>query len=99
MKCDKSIHGNDLTRDLANEKFTIVVEIVFFNGIHIIVPRTAPKIRFSLLNGKHQHMGSCRVSQTLFPLHSESGKIETDEYQHSDECTTYSFRRDRIEKI
>jgi len=52
----KSIHGNDLILDLANQKFTVGVEIVLFNGIHLVVQGTAPEMGFSLLNDKHMQV-------------------------------------------
>src|SRR5260370_16845319 len=40
----KRSHGNKTTVDLANQKFTMVVEIVLFNGVDIVVPASASKI-------------------------------------------------------
>src|SRR5260370_39708226 len=49
----KRSHGNKTTVDLANQKFTMVVEIVLFNGVDIVVPGSASKIGSSGSNRKH----------------------------------------------
>src|SRR5260370_17224920 len=49
----KRSHGNKTTVDLANQKFTMVVEIVLFNGVDIVVPGSASKIGSSRPNRKH----------------------------------------------
>src|SRR5258708_39597656 len=52
----KRSHGNKTTVDLANQKFTMVVEIVLFNGVDIVVPGPAPKIGSSGSECKHIHL-------------------------------------------
>src|ERR1700686_1097334 len=47
----KGAHGYKNAIPFTNQKFSLVVEICFFDRIHIVVPGTAPQVGSSLLNG------------------------------------------------
>ena len=55
----KGSHGDENAIPFADQKFSLVVEIGFFDRIDIIVPCTTPQVGASLLNGVDVQIFDC----------------------------------------
>src|SRR5581483_4801878 len=52
----KGSHSHEDAIPFADQKFSLLVEIRFFDGIDIIVPRTTPQVGSRLLKGMHMQI-------------------------------------------
>src|SRR6266566_6055819 len=52
----KASHGHEDAIPFADQKFSLVVEIRFFDGVDIIVPGATPQVGPGLLNGMHMQI-------------------------------------------